>query len=294
MTAYTAGVIFQHTDNSTFQVWGKGISDALTAIGLVKTSDTGQIDWTSVTRPGTSTDAGYEIWRFNDSAQTAFPIYLKLRYGTGGSAALGRLQIDVGSGSDGSGTLTGTTQSNVINLTFNGNSTSSYPIYASYAYGALTFFHRGAASVGWRFVIERFRDSDGTLTSGAFFFGLYSSSISGNTFYTFKDTGTWDTSITGGPIWIGWPIVGYARSVGHKGTVYAAGALVPHVGSDHEIGVFEKTLGMMTVSSVDFAPGDKYKIVRWDGIEHTYVVLDSVYCEISYTTSGGRPALLWE
>jgi hypothetical protein len=45
----------------------QGIAAQIAAMGLVQTSDTGQINWVTVARPALNTIAGYEIWRFNDA-----------------------------------------------------------------------------------------------------------------------------------------------------------------------------------------------------------------------------------
>lgn len=107
-----------HTSDSQFRDWGSELSTRLGSIGLTQTTDTGQIDWITVTRPGTNTDAGYEIWRFNDTLQATAPIFIKLYYGTGGTANGPRLRFQIGTGSDGAGALTGTTTS-IINCTSN-------------------------------------------------------------------------------------------------------------------------------------------------------------------------------
>jgi hypothetical protein len=70
----------------------------------VKTADTGQIDWATVLRPGPSQGAGYEIWRFIDSS-----IFLKIEYGTHTISTTSiQVWLTFGTGSNGSGTLTGT------------------------------------------------------------------------------------------------------------------------------------------------------------------------------------------
>jgi hypothetical protein len=102
MTTQTYSAVIDHTTDAGFRAWGSALSTNLAAAGLVQTADTGQINWTTVTRPGTSTAAGYEIWRFADSS-----LYLKIEYGTGGSATLPQMWVTVGTGSSGSGTLTG-------------------------------------------------------------------------------------------------------------------------------------------------------------------------------------------
>jgi hypothetical protein len=72
------------TLDSDFRSWGSGLSAQLAAIGLVKTSDTGQIDWTTVLKPTSSGQIrGFEIWRFNDALQATKPVFIRLDYGSG-------------------------------------------------------------------------------------------------------------------------------------------------------------------------------------------------------------------
>jgi hypothetical protein len=91
------------TNTATFRAWGLDLSQSFSDVGLVKTADTGQIDWATVTQPAVNTAAGYEIWRYNDSLT-----FLKIEYGTGQNLTntVG-LWLTVGEGSNGSGTLTG-------------------------------------------------------------------------------------------------------------------------------------------------------------------------------------------
>lgn len=102
MTTVTYTSVIDHTSDAGFRAWGSELSTNLATAGLVVTADTGQINWTTVTRPGTNTSGGYEIWRFADST-----LYLKIEYGTGGGATTPQMWITVGTGSNGSGTLTG-------------------------------------------------------------------------------------------------------------------------------------------------------------------------------------------
>lgn len=98
--------VWQRND-AEFRDWGGSFSAALASVGLVQTADTGQINWSTVTRAAASTAAGYEIWRFNDSAQSAFPIFIKIEYGSRSSNLVPCVWITVGTGSNGSGTITG-------------------------------------------------------------------------------------------------------------------------------------------------------------------------------------------
>lgn len=99
-----------NASDATFTAWAKAISDALTAVGLLKTADTGQIDLTTtVTRASTNAYAGYEIRVFNDALQATAPVYIKIEYGTGGSTTYPGIRITVGTATDGAGALTGNT-----------------------------------------------------------------------------------------------------------------------------------------------------------------------------------------
>lgn len=96
------------TTDAGFRAWGSMFAKGLKEVGLVQTADTGQINWETVETPGeNNTDAGYEVWRFNDALQETQPIYLKIIYGRALSASRLRLAFQVGTGSDGAGNLEG-------------------------------------------------------------------------------------------------------------------------------------------------------------------------------------------
>lgn len=109
MTTLTYTSVVEHSSDATFRAWGSEFDTNLASLGLVQTSDTGQINWVTVTRPGTSTAGGYTIWRFADSS-----LYLKLEYGTGTATGIPQMWITVGTGSNGSGTITGQTNTRAI------------------------------------------------------------------------------------------------------------------------------------------------------------------------------------
>lgn len=111
MTKQTGTVdVSSFTTDAKFRTWGLACSTALQACGLVKTSDTGQINWASVTKPvATNTQAGYEIYRFDDSLQATKPVFIRIGFGSGGVASGNSptTWLTVGTGSDGAGTITG-------------------------------------------------------------------------------------------------------------------------------------------------------------------------------------------
>lgn len=98
----------RHDSNAVYNEWVTEFVAALAACGLVQTSDTGQLTPGALTRTIGVTD-GYQIWRFNDAMQSTAPIFLKFRFGTQSNFVTSpRLQIEWGTGSNGSGTITAT------------------------------------------------------------------------------------------------------------------------------------------------------------------------------------------
>ncbi len=100
-------------DNSSaaqFRVWAEGISLQLTAAGWTKTTDTGQVDWTTNPAVPAANTYLYEIRQpASDPLQTgATAYYIKISYGNSTSGTNNPdIQISLGTGTNGAGTLTG-------------------------------------------------------------------------------------------------------------------------------------------------------------------------------------------
>lgn len=98
------------SSDAAFRTWGSAYNAKLTSMGLVDNADTGSINWATVTTPGVAnTVAGFEVWRMDDALQATIPIFIKVEYGSGTAAADGSIWITLGSGTNGSGTLSGIT-----------------------------------------------------------------------------------------------------------------------------------------------------------------------------------------
>jgi hypothetical protein len=110
MATLRKALLFDNSTDANFRSWGSGISTAIASLGMVQTADTGQINWASVTAPAQNVFAGYEIWKnSNDSAFATLPIFFKIEYGTSNAVNGGpNVRVQCGTGSNGSGTLTGT------------------------------------------------------------------------------------------------------------------------------------------------------------------------------------------
>jgi hypothetical protein len=167
MTTATWSSSWEHSSDATFRTWGDKLSTELQNCGLVQTADTGQINWTTVTRPGTTTNAGYEVFYLNDSLHATSPIYIKLYYGTAGVADRPRIQVEVGTGSNGSGTITGTAKTAVVTCGAANSvgGTTSYASYVCVVSGFVGVLHKLTHGSHFGLCISRTVDTTGAATS---------------------------------------------------------------------------------------------------------------------------------
>jgi len=180
MTAISWATRIRHDSDEMFREWGSRLSSEFANAGLVQTPDTGQINWASVTRPGTNSVAGYEIWRFNDTLQGTAPVFLKISYGTGNHANGPRLTLQVGTGSDGSGNLTGILSGTFVNNSGTSHtSDTAYPSYLCVTEGFFGLNHKagmnGSNYASSIFTVERLHDSSGAPTGDGVFITSHSS-----------------------------------------------------------------------------------------------------------------------
>lgn len=124
--------VLRHATDADFRAWGKEVSDALQACGLAKVADAGQINWATAVRPAAGNGvAGYEIYYLDDSLHATFPIYIKIEYGSNAAATSPGIWVTLGSGRDGSGSITGAYFPRVQTVT-NSGIASTTAVFASY------------------------------------------------------------------------------------------------------------------------------------------------------------------
>lgn len=170
MATATTNTVIDHTSDAGFRAWvAEFITLLVTGGALVQTADTGQINTATVTRPGPSTNGGYAIFRFNDSLQSTAPYFFRFDFGTYSFAVFPRIQLTIGTGSNGSGTITGsilsaTTISRETALT---STVIAYPSWACGHNGTISVaFKSGANASGFCFVgLHRIRDWAGDQTA---------------------------------------------------------------------------------------------------------------------------------
>lgn len=111
MTTHTFSAAPSNASDALFRAWGSAVSGALAAVGMVKVTTSGQVDWSTVLAPTTSTTAaGWEVWRFDDALQAVAPIFFKVEYGVRGSGSTPAnftpcLWLTVGKGADATGVI---------------------------------------------------------------------------------------------------------------------------------------------------------------------------------------------
>lgn len=112
--------------DAEFRAVSQFIANTMETGGIIKTSDTGQVNLTTMTFPVANyTAAGYEIRRFSDALQATAPIFMKIEYARGGGANFFDIFLTLGTGSDGAGNITGIKYSRTqLNLATNFTSSS--------------------------------------------------------------------------------------------------------------------------------------------------------------------------
>lgn len=142
MTTLSWSTVVDHTSDAGFRAWGLELNTKFAACGLVQTADTGQINWATVTRPGVSTVGGFETWHLPGSA-----LFFKIEYGTDTLAAVPELFVTVGTGTNGSGTITGAATSTRASFVMNAVSITSTVT----AYQSLLCVTAASLGLVWKF-----------------------------------------------------------------------------------------------------------------------------------------------
>jgi hypothetical protein len=115
MTTTSWSTRVRHDSDATYQEWR---DEFITKLGVLVTGGFIAADETNITpgagaRPGTNTEQGYAVYHLSDSLHGTAPWYVRLGFGTGGSATEPRIQATVGTTTNGSGVLGGTALSTI-------------------------------------------------------------------------------------------------------------------------------------------------------------------------------------
>jgi hypothetical protein len=172
MAKRTSALAPSNNSDALFRAWINEIHNSLIAFGWTQTSDTGQINFSTVTRPtAINTYQGYAVYTMGDSMQATCPLYLRFDFGTGGVAddpAI-KFQAQIGA-TDGAGNLSAAVMS-VVTTSPSGASASATTLVCrtsgtSSAFRMSFWLGQGTGiSHGWHFAIERDKDSSGSDTA---------------------------------------------------------------------------------------------------------------------------------
>lgn len=128
MATRTLNVGPSNSTDAGFRAWINEINSALLAFGWTATADTGQINFSTVTRPtATNTYPGYAMYQMGDSLQSTTAVFMRLDFGTAGSTDAPGLKFILGIGAtNGSGTITGIVTSQITMTGEVATTTQSY------------------------------------------------------------------------------------------------------------------------------------------------------------------------
>lgn len=156
-----------NSTDALFRAWCTFVRDGLLG-GWTQTADTGQMNFATITRPlAADTVQGYALFAMADALQGAAPIVVKLEFGSGTAANEPDIRLTIGSGSNGSGTITGVLTSRRINNSSNSavlTSVFSHSSVSASHFAVSLFVHANAAYL-LSFSLERARDSTGAETA---------------------------------------------------------------------------------------------------------------------------------
>lgn len=300
-TSVIAAIAEQVTSDAEFRAWCQSIHDGMAAVGLVQTADTGQINLSTVARPGASTTkAGYEIWKFptSDPLQATRPLYIKISYGTGSlSTSRPGIWFRIGGGSNGSGTLTNNPpyEQRLDGVKTTGASTSDH----WFSYGDEGRFamilHASSSTSGQPVMVcvERDRDSSGAATTGGAYF--HGAADADGSFGGFQPgtTETYATLTSGNAN--GFSNVRFALGAFANATadLDPSGDKAVLVSMPQSRGrARQPMLGHVAVYQGDFSVSGTFACTRY-GVSRTYKVARDI---TQWNSGGGNiyPAILWE
>ena len=289
MATATGSYVSDNSSLANFQSWTSAIFNAfVTTCGWVQTADTGQAANPPAAVP--SSTFVYWIFKANDAQAATLPIFVKLEVGY--SATSPQIRVTVGTGSNGSGTITGAISFNQVilySLPSNGGATA-YPCYFSGDAGEFRMLLWVTNTTnGQFFAIERSKDSGGNKTTGYFTALRLAAGSSGQqnqqTTVTTSTVANLETNLiccvagSGGP------------NTGAYGGTVAAFPVFPLYG---QIG--NPMLGVMAACGADVADAAMVTVASMYGSTHTYVACKTAGAfktfAVANQAAAGQSALL--
>lgn len=271
MATITTNVPFDNSSLANFKAWAMAISNAFSTFGWVQTTDTGQVNWSTISSVPSGTPV-FEVWKANDAQAATMPIFVLVRYGL--SPTQPQLTITVGTGSNGAGVITGQIVTGapwtITAITTNQGSTL-FPSYFSGDAGEFRMWMwanpTATPAVGTMFGIERSKDGSGNKTAGYFTVFSASQGTAGFGAGSFQQTisasgvGNRDNGIIT-------PALTNLSATGSAFGTVAALPVFPMLGL-----VGNPMLGLMSAVATDVAVNSIVTVTSMYGTTHTYIAL---------------------
>lgn len=289
----------RHDSDATYQEWR---DEFITKLGLLVASGDLAADETNITpgagaRPGTNTEQGYAVYHLDDSLHGTAPIYIRFGFGTGSGATSPRLQVTVGTSTNGSGVLGGTALSTIASV--NGNlAQTGDTARQSYMCATAGFFgfdwKVGSAPSEGAFFICRTCDTAGapTATGAIAHWGLgTTNTLTKRQAFRYAATAaayTALTSIVDGALGMN-PQAPLATTVGSDVQMMLGWTITPRVAP---------LFGVCGVNPAELAPGGTFSATTVGASARTFLTMATTagpFGPISAAATGGLCiAMLWE
>jgi hypothetical protein len=281
------------TTDATFRAWGSAVSANLATVGLIQTADTGQIDWATVTMGGAGVD-GYEIWRFNDALQATAPVFMKIGYGNANLTTVPGVYLQVGTGSDGSGGLTGTvtTGNPKVGYTNSGGSVTPKACAMAYNGGSFAFlgFEQTVAPNPQMFMAVSRTDNSSGIYDGSglqvYYFANASYAVLTTQALNYPAATALTVASEGNYSFVPGSINLTTTQVGVNPQVYAHWASLPGTAL---------IPGMVTVMATDVVANTTFSVAIAGATARTYLRLDANwYGAVAPASTNTALAMIWE
>jgi len=291
-TRTVTGVAATSTDLASFKNWGRQIHDALSGFdGWTQTSDTGQVDWSTLSSAPTAPATVYEVWKMSDSLASASPVYVRFDFRpySGSTTGINAL-VTLGTGSDGSGNITGNATSALACVVSSTNYATGYSWKFSAEPGRFTvmaFVGGVGTSSTFPFVlnIERSRNSSGVFTEDYTTVLCMYSSVS-HCQSVFKPGGAVNTTQDNTYV----PAIGFSPNSGAVGSYCFVSPVFPIVGR-----VDNPIVGLLSCKAADVLEGTTFGVTLY-GENVTYWPSKSGGVSVNFGAAGNNNAvcIAWE
>lgn len=289
-------------DNSTltnFKQWAKAIDDFFTTAGWARSSDTGQVNWGTISTVPTSGNYVYAIWQPQDGLTT---FYLKVEYGSGsGSGPNPRMRLSLSTATNGAGVLSGFVTNLKILPPTDLNVTSSVTQWQCYFSGDTGRM----AVMMWRdessthspvlFTVQRSLNASGSPTSGYVTLVLIGAT-DGYSNVLLQQTVVFGTGVTATPTSSNGRLNVLGGTYPTPSDLFNSNIAISPVFPN--VGYFDNPMDILvTGASNDFTEGTQYTIAAGNmpyGISHTYIASKGwVFASASiYSGSASSTAVL--